>query len=199
MTTWILALLLNATAIAGSETAFSTSTLAESRGDYAAALAALDRADGPAIDATVLSMRRGWLRYLAGAHEAAVTEYEDAVRRSPSAVEPRLGLTLPLMALRRWAEVLEQCDAILATRPGESTAAARRAWALYNLGRYAESERAYAALVADWPTDLDLRAGLGWAACQQGRTAAARAAFAQVLAMDPDHETATQGLAACVP
>ena len=185
------------TAWADTPTAFATSYAQEAQGDYAAALSAIATVRGPEVDDAVLNLRRGWLLYLDGQYDASLRAYQIAVDAAPRSVEAHLGLTLPLMAQRRWQDVIAACDAVVELSPGETTARSRRAWALYNLGRFAESEEDYRALVIAWPTNVDLRAGLGWAQCRQGDTVRARLSFAQVLAISPDHASASEGLTAC--
>src|SRR5262245_50102158 len=53
----------------------------------------------------LLAMRLGWLQYLSGNHILSRQHYTAAMRLAPKAIEPRLGFTLPTMALARWDEV----------------------------------------------------------------------------------------------
>lgn len=177
-------------------TGLTASYTAEAKGDYAGALSAIAslKADGDV--GYTLVLRRGWLQYASGAYPDAVASYQAAIAAKPTSIEAKLGLTLPLMALKRWTEVRATCAEILAQLPGQSTATSRLAWAQYNLGKYSESAATYASLVAAYPSDVDLRAGLGWAQLKLGQTAEARASFLIVLKLAPANESAKAGLAA---
>ncbi len=129
-------------------TAFQESYALEAAYDYAGALARLDAVSRSAADAYVLDLRRGWLLYLAGRYAESVEAYRAAVRARPEAVEARLGLTLPLMALRRWKEAETTCDEVLARAPGTYNALSRRAYVLYASGRFTDAAAAYAKVVA---------------------------------------------------
>ncbi len=176
---------------------FAGSYVHEAQGDYSSALSALADVDAPAADPVVVAMRRGWLHYLNGDTDLAIADYRVAIEANPTAIEPRLGLTLPLMVSLDWQSVVDQCDVVLASNPGEASARTRRAWALFNLGRFADAESGYRALVSDYPSDVDLRAGLGWSMCRQGRVIGARVAFAHALVISPDHQSSLSGLESC--
>ncbi len=140
-------------------------------------------------------LRRGWLLYLAGDHGEAIEAYRAAVHLEPEALEPRLGLLLPLLADRRWVDAASAADGALALDEDNAIALGRLAWAQYNLGRYAEAEAAYALALADFPSDVDLRAGLGWCLLRQGRLDDAERAFEAVLVVAPQHAGALEGYA----
>lgn len=139
-------------------------------------------------------LRRAWLLYLDGQHEASVQAYRGAVQTAPEAIEPKLGEMLPLMALRRWTETEKLAAEVMKRDPQSYLARSRRAYAVYNLGRYAESEALYRGLVADYPSDVDMRSGLGWALQSQGKEAEAKACFEAVLRVAPKHGSARTGI-----
>jgi tetratricopeptide (TPR) repeat protein len=141
-------------------------------------------------------LRRGWLLYLDAEHDAAVQAYQQAVRLEPTAVEPRLGLLLPLLADLRWVDAVTAAHGVLALDADNALAMGRLAWAQYNLGRYDEALDSYQLALASFPSDVDLRSGLGWCELQLGRSDGARRAFEAVLAIAPQHASAMAGLAA---
>jgi tetratricopeptide (TPR) repeat protein len=189
-------ILLSGTASAGVPEALTASYAAEANGDYAGALAALAGVSAADDTGYVLSLRRGWLLYLKGAHADSVLAYQEASRVRPNAVEAQLGQTLPLMALRRWTEARTACEAVLTVAPGNYTALSRLAWVLYSQGRYAEALTRYETVVRQYPSDLEMRSGMAWTLLKLGRTVEARAMFQWVLQISPSYASATQGLAA---
>lgn len=151
-------------------------------------------AEGP--DAYLLPLRRGWLLYLLGRYDESVTAYRRAVAANDTAIEAHLGLTLPLMALRRWGEAEQAARAVLAQAPGDYLAQSRLAYCLYSAGKHGPAAQVYAELVARYPADVEMRTGLGWARLKLGDTAGARSAFADVLHLVPDHSSAQDGMSA---
>ena len=136
------------------------------------------------------------VRNLLGRYADAVAAYQQALN-TVDTIEGHLGLSLPLMALRRWKEAETACRKVLKTAAGNYLAHSRLAYVLYNAGRYGDAEKAYATLVAEYPSDVEMRTGLGWAQLKQGQTAKAKASFEFVLRISPDYTSARQGLDAC--
>lgn len=163
---------------------------------YQRALEKLDGISPTGADAWLLPLRKGWLLYLLGRYEESVSAYDQAVKAAlPGSLEATLGRTLPLMALRRWAEAERDCRLVMKASPGSYTAQSRLAYVLYNSGKYAEAGVEYSALVTAWPSDVEMRAGLGWALLKQGKSTEAKEQFNLVLYLVPDHSSAREGMA----
>lgn len=194
----LLALPLHAQAgAAGAAARYRESYTLEANGDYIGAQAKVAEARRMgAGDAYFAALRLGWLAYRAGDYFTAAARYGDAATLAPAAIEPKVGLTLPLLAAKDWRGLERACRAVLAIDAQHAVAQARLAIALYQQGRWRETEQVYRTLVAQWPADLDYRTGLGWALLRQGKTAEARTLFANVLAVSPDNVNAAAGLAA---
>lgn len=169
---------------------------AEARGDLRGALEALEAVGQESRDGYLFHLRRGWLRYSLGAYEDAAVSYKAAVQADGKATEARLGLMLPLMGLRRWADAAGVAEEVLAIDAENYTARSRLAWCRYNQGRYADAEAAYRKVLAGYPSDVEMRTGLGWSLHLQGKSKDAIAEFDQVLAVAPQYTTAIQGKAA---
>src|SRR5262249_13425163 len=140
-------------------------------------------------------LRSAWLSYLAGEFKASAAGYAEAIALNPKAIEPKLGLTLPLLADRNWRDLDKACRDVLALDPRNTIAQSRLGLAQYWSGNYADAIATYRRLSADYPSDLDHQTGLGWALLKMGRTAEARQIFEAVLAVSPDNQNAKQGLA----
>ena len=101
------------------------------------------------------NVRTGWIAYLAGRFAESAEAYQRAAKAQPKAVEAKLGLTLPLMAQKKWAELETASRAVLALDPKNNVARARLALALYSLGNYPDAATTYRGLMADYPGELD--------------------------------------------
>lgn len=181
----------------GAADQFQRSYDSEAVGKVADAVAALDSLPSPQRDGYVAQLRRGWLLYKLGKHAEAVDAYGRAIALSPRSVEARVGALLPLMALRRWADVESQAREVTRLDPGNYLANLRLAFAVYNLGRYAESAAAYRQILVGYPSDVDARSGLGWALLRSGKAAEAAAEFRAVLEVAPKNALSLSGLSAC--
>jgi tetratricopeptide (TPR) repeat protein len=167
----------------------------EYKGDAAGALAKMGEIRALAGATYFVAVRTAWLHYLKGDFAGAVTAYREAIRWEPKAVEPKLGVTLPLLALKRWRDLERACRDVLALDPHNAIARARLAHALYSVGNYPDAATAYRKLVAEYPSVLDYQTGLGWALLRMGRRADAQRLFQAVLAVAPDNANAKAGLA----
>jgi tetratricopeptide (TPR) repeat protein len=172
---------------------YRQSYAAETRGDYTSAIELMERL-GQAGSGYVGTLRKGWLHYLAGRHALAATAYQKAAAVEPSAVEPRLGAMLPLMALRRWKDAQKLGEEVLLFVPNDFTAVSRLAWIHFSQLQYAEAEPLYRRAVTAWPANAEMRTGLGWTLLKLGRNREAREAFEAVLAFAPDQLSAREGL-----
>lgn len=168
----------------------------EARQDYAGALARMRDVRQAGNGSYFATLRTAWLSYLAGDYKASAAGYTEAIAAEPKAIEPKLGLTLPLLAGRSWPELERACRDVLTLDPRNAVARSRLAQAYYWAGNYPDAASTYRQLVADYPSDLDHKTGLGWALLRMGRTAEARRIFEGVLAVSPDNINAKQGLAA---
>jgi tetratricopeptide (TPR) repeat protein len=166
----------------------------EAAGKLQDAVAALDQL--PQRDRFVVQLRRGWLLYRLGRHDEAVKAYEQAVELAPRAVEARVGLLLPQIALRRWADVEAGARAALKIDPGNYLANLRLAFACYNLHRYAESAALYRKLSELYPSDVEVLSGMGWSLLKMGKAPEAAGRFREVLETAPRHALAREGLKA---
>lgn len=167
----------------------------EAKGDHAGALARMAEIRAAAGRSYFVVVRTAWLQYLKGDLAGSTTSYREAVSLEPKAVEPRLGLTLPLLALKRWRDLERACRDVLALDPNDPTARARLAHALYFVGNYPDAATVYRKLVADYPAVLDHQTGLAWTLLRMGRRAEAHRLFNAVLAVSPDNLNAKAGLA----
>lgn len=176
--------------------AFQASYSAESSHNFAAALSALDALPPERQGTYLVLLRRGWLAYLAGRSAEAVASYTRAVAAEPESVEPRLGLLLPQMALRRWVDVEKTAGEVLQRDPGSYLGRMRLGLAQYSLGKYRDAEASYQKVLSLHPADLEARSGLAWALLKQRKLIAAEGHFSAILEVAPKHLAATEGLLA---
>jgi tetratricopeptide (TPR) repeat protein len=176
-----------------SSTLYQESYDTEALGKFDDALGALNRLPQPQRDSYVAHLRRGWLLYRLARHADSIGSYAAAIGREPSAIEARVGVLLPLMALKRWPEVETGSQEVIKRDPENYLATLRLAFAMFNLKRYAEAEPLYRKLFVLYPGDLDVRTGLGWTIFKMGKASDAAKVFAEVLEISPKNASALDG------
>jgi len=167
---------------------------AEAAGRQEEALAAMVTIRSRAGDSYFVHVRTGWVAYLAGRHGESEQAYRRAIAADPKAIEPKLGLTLPLLAAKKWRALERASRDVLAVDPKNNHARARLAHAYYSLGNYPDAATVYRGLMADYPAELDHQTGLGWCLLKMGRSKEAKQLFTAVLAVSPDNPNARQGM-----
>ncbi len=167
---------------------------AEYQGRQEEALEAMHGIRAKGNNSYFVHVRTGWVAYLAGRLAESEEAYRRAMAADPKAIEPKLGLTLPLLAAKKWRALERACRDVLGLDPKNNAARARLAHAYYSLGNYPDAANLYRGLIADYPGDLDHQTGLGWCLLRMGRTPDAKRVFQQVQAVSPDNPNARQGL-----
>lgn len=173
---------------------FESSFAHEATGDTDRALNDTMKILRAAPDHYVANLRAGWLYYAKGRYGDAIEFYGKASKIAPGAVEPRLGIMLPMMAAKRWGEARKVGERILKKAPGNYLATSRLAFIAYSQGRYKDAEKLYTAVLADYPSDVDMMLGLGWTFVKQGRSVDSRATFEGVLSIRKSNTSARAGL-----
>lgn len=137
-------------------------------------------------------LRRGWLNYLRGAHNASLQDYQQALDINPRSLDARLGLTLPLLAQQRWREVASHANKALEVAPWNYYAHVRLMIA-------EEGEKKWETLVGHakavhqrYPSDATVLVYLARAYDWLKNDKDARAAYQQVLERVPGHIEASQ-------
>jgi tetratricopeptide (TPR) repeat protein len=166
----------------------------EAAGKLKEALAALDQLPPARRDSYLGWARRGWLQYRLGQHAESIESYRRAIALAPRAIEPRLGVLLPQLALHRWGDAETMAKEVLRVDPASYLATLRLAFVYYNQHRYLESAALYQKLRELYPSDTDVRSGLAWAYLKAGKPQDAAKEFRELIAISPRLATAHEGL-----
>ena len=183
----------NQAAAAELSTTYQRSYSYEAAGNIESALREMDKVSDRDRE-YVYWLRIGWLQYLAGRHEEAITSYTKAARLERSSIEAKLGMLLPQMTLGKWREAEKTVKEVLKKDRYNLLASQRFAYILYNMGRYAEAEDRYRAVLNLYPADLEMQSGVGWSLLMQGKKEKAAAVFQEILVISPYHAAAKSGL-----
>ncbi len=178
-------LLLCMTQVSALETDWNHSYQLETAGKYAEALNVIENVS--VSDAELAALRRGWLYYLQGSFSESIRHYRFAVERNSQSVEARLGLTLPLLAQKRWSEAEQNSKAALEISPNNYTALLRLAIALEGQRDWTALKKAGTVLVTRYPSDATAYVYLARANAWLYNRTEAVAAYRAVLSRSPGH------------
>lgn len=135
-------------------------------------------------------LRVGWLKYLAGRYNESIDHYNAVLQTNPRSIDGRLGLTLPLLAQKRWAEAAMQAKQVIAQSPWDYYAHARLMACEEGLKQWSVLEQHAAEATSIWASDANAFVYLARARVAQGNMAGARQAYGQVLERLPQHAEA---------
>ncbi|MBS0208659.1 MAG: hypothetical protein JSS27_06855 [Planctomycetes bacterium] len=168
--------------------AFSESYEAERAGDYAKAFDVLNGVDGKK-PTYLAEVRRGWLKYQAADYQEARRHYQNAMRISPKAIEPRLGFTLPTLALGKYDETEMAVRAILAIDPSNYTARVRLTYTLRMQGKFRQARELNTQLLEYYPTDIAILTEQMFVSVASNQNDV-RAFAERILTLDPNNANA---------
>lgn len=156
------------------------------------------RALAPVYDAYpngyTVNLRMGWLFYLNGNYTNAVAHYEVAEAAAPTALEPKLGRLLPLLAQERWAEAEALGYQVVSVDHYSYYGNLRLAAALRMQGKADAAYQVALKMVAAYPTDVLYLVELARTIDARGDPDEARRIFGEVLILDPENEAARRYL-----
>jgi len=159
-------------------------------GKYYEAIAALDRVPANGPDAELKTLRRGWLYYLSGSYNESVREYRLAIERNSRSVDARIGVTLPLLALKRWREAALNAGIALELAPNNYTALLRLTLAQEGQQEWNDMAKTAAIMVAGYPSEAIPYVYLARANVALNQRSDAIAAYTAVLVRNPDNAEA---------
>lgn len=172
------------------ETAWQSSYQLEAAGKYNDAIAALDTVPANGPEAELKTLRRGWLYYLMGSYGDSIREYRLAIERNSRSIDARLGVTLPLLAQKRWREAEQSARAVLDLSPNNYTGLLRMVVALEGQRDWALLAKTAASITSSYPSDATGFVYLARALAWQEKRAEAVAAYQAVVVRYPGHAEA---------
>lgn len=172
--------------------AFEESYTLETDGKYSEAIKGLKDIYDPA--SYHINLRLGWLCYLSGQFTESAAYYQKAIDLKPYAIEARFGLTYPTSAAGNWAQVKAQYIKILELDPQNTRANYYYGLMHYEAGDFSLAAKHFERVVNLYPFDAESVLMYGWANFQLGKTREAKILFNEVLLIDPDNESALEGL-----
>ena len=172
--------------------AFSTSYSLETAGKYDGAASEILRIYKE--DSYEINVRLGWLHYLAGQFNESEGYYQKAIKVTPKAVDPILGIVYPLSAQNKWDEVVKHYQTILKLDPRNTTVNYRMGMIFYNRKDYTNAKNFFTEVLTLYPFDYDCTVMLAWCQLQLAAYSEAKTLFQKALVARPGDKSATEGL-----
>ena len=194
----IFALSLSSHAFANDQDAFLQSYRYEKAGNSADAIRTLLPARKKGH---LYNVRLGWLHYLSGDYAKSKRYYQVAIQRAPRAVEPRLGLMLPLLVQKRYSEVESTARQVLMIDASNFYASLRLTVSLRMQGKVSQAKAVCSDMLELYPTDVSFLVEAGLNNVGMKNTPSANTAFRRALTLDPENVTAKHqlGIQAAAP
>lgn len=184
------AMVLQTNGVAAQEAVWQSSYAYEAAGKYTDAMSVLDSVTANGPDAELKLLRRGWLYYLPGRMDESIREYRLAIERNPKSIDARLGLTLPLLATKRWREAEQASKAVLELAPSSYVGQVRLAIAQEGLQDWNAMLKTASSLTTSFPSDATSFVYLARANAWLGKKQEAIAAYNAVLVRAPSNTEA---------
>ncbi len=132
-------------------------------------------------------LRYAYLLYLQGENADSISYYSKAIDLNPDSIDAKLGITLPLIAQKRWRQVKSYSLQVLRMSHWNYTAHVRLMIAEEGLRKWDSLAEHAAQLAKAYPSDATALVYLARAQAWQGDVAAAKAAYRKVLVRVPGH------------
>ena len=174
--------------------AFNSSINYEKENNYKQAIDALTSSYEVNKDDYLFNLRLGWLYYINKNYSGSVKYYGIAKNLKPSAIEPLLGLTLPLAAQEKWNEVKSQYEIILQKDKNNYTANLRLGQIYLNNKDYQNAKKYLETAYNFFPGEYDPNLSLGWTYYYLGDKVKSKNLLTNALMLNPGDELAAEGL-----
>jgi tetratricopeptide (TPR) repeat protein len=158
--------------------------------DYENAIRALSPVYEAYPSGYTVNLRMGWLFYLNGNFTNAVAHYEAASSAAPSALEPKLGRLLPLMAQGRWDSTEALAYQVVSVDHYSYYGNLRLGIALRMQGKLDAAYQVILKMATAYPTDTLFLQELARLAVARGDEDEAARLYTDVLILDPENQEA---------
>jgi uncharacterized protein HemY len=143
----------------------------------------------------LINLRLGYLYYLQKNYDESINYYKKAISLTKEkAIEPMLGLTLPLSGKEKWNEIEKIYFQILNLDPNNYTANLRLGQMYFNRKEYSKAEKYLRKVYDFYPSDYESNLYLGWTYFYLNRKSDAKEHFTNALMVSENDKSALEGL-----
>ncbi len=175
--------------------AFNNSINLALKGDYQKAVDVLKNIYKDNSNDYLINLRLGYLYYLQKNYDESINYYKKAFDLSnKKAIEPLLGLTLPIAAKEKWSELENVYNDILALDQKNYTANLRLGQIYFNRKEYSKAENFLKKVFEFYPSDYEANLYLGWTYFYLNKKSDAKKHFIYALMVSENDKSAMEGL-----
>lgn len=145
-------------------------------------------------DSYIINLRLGWLYYLEGRYANSISFYKKASKIAPEAIEPLLGISLPLIAQGHFNEVETLMYEVIKKDFYNYFGNLRLAIALRHQRKYGQAQKVIEKMLRLYPSDINFLLELGLVEKSRGNVKRAKDIFKRVLLLDPLNRVAKYSL-----
>lgn len=176
----------------GWHSVFEESYELEKNGKYQESLKVLG--DYYSSDSYDFNIRYGWLYYNIGDYPKSKAYYKLAMDILPYSHEAKLGYVLPLAGLGEWDNIISTYHSIIALDPKNTLVNYRLGAIYYERKDYQKAYDYLEEVINLYPNDYHSNILFAWTNFQMGKLKEAKVLFNKVLLIQPDSESAIEGL-----
>ena len=174
------------------ESVWKESYSLQAKGEYEKAIKVLVKAN---VSGEYALLRYAYLNYLQGNYNTAINKYKQAIKLDPASIDAKLGVTLPLLAQKRWRQVKKYTLQILQQSHWNYTAHLRLMMAEQGMRSWDDLVTHAKQLAKVYPAAATPLVYLARAYAWKGKVRNAVTIYRKVLKRIPDHIEATQYIA----
>lgn len=138
-------------------------------------------------DSELVTLRRGWLNYLKGAHSKSIEHYKKAIKSNSNSLDGRLGIILPLLEQQRWREAASNANKVIEVAPWNYYAHVRLMLTEEALKQWDKLSKHSAAVHQRYPSDATVLVYMARASHKLGNKKQAKSLYEKVIELIPDH------------
>lgn len=143
----------------------------------------------------LVNLRLGYLFYLQKNYDESINYYKKSISLTQEkAIEPLLGLVLPLSGKEKWGDVEKIYFKILELDLNNYTANLRLGQIYFNRREYSKAENYLKKVFELYPSDYEANLYLGWTYFYLNKKSEAKRHFINVLMVSENDKSATEGL-----
>lgn len=137
-----------------------------------------------------VNLRMGWLFYLNGNYNNAVSHYDVARSAAPAALEPKLGQLLPLLAQGRWSDAETVAYEVVSVDHYSYYGNMRLVFTLRMQEKFEPAYQIALKMAGAYPTDVAFLTEMAFLNQALGHEEEAVRLFTDVQILDPENEAA---------
>ena len=158
--------------------------------DYQDAIRALAPVYETYPNGYTVNLRMGWLFYLNGNYNNAVSHYDVARSAAPAALEPKLGQLLPLLAQGRWSDAETVAYEVVSVDHYSYYGNMRLVYTLRMQEKFDPAYQIALKMATVYPTDVAFLTEMAFLNQALGHEEEAVRLFTDVQVLDPENEAA---------